>query len=60
MAVSKVISVIETRSTIGRGKHETDPVRQIVEYFDFQGSRLAVVDPAPSYKEEAPLSEYKP
>lgn len=54
MALSKVVQLIETRSTIGKG-NEQDPLRQIIEYFNFDGVRVAIQDPATWYKSEPPL-----
>lgn len=46
---AKVVEVIEVRSTIGKG-NESDPMRQIVQYFNFAGQLLAVQDPAHWYE----------
>lgn len=40
---AKVIEVIRTESTIGRGIEE-DPVRPIYQYWDFKGNLLAQND----------------
>lgn len=45
---AKVVEVIEVRSTIGKG-NEADPIRQIVQYFNFTGQLLAIQDPAHWY-----------
>lgn len=47
---AKRIEVIEVRSSRGSGKDETDPVRQIVQYFNFEGVLLAETDPAPWFE----------
>ena len=59
MAYAKITQVIEVRSTVGKGV-EGDPIRQIVEYFDMEGTRLAFCDPAPHSREEAPRTKYEP
>jgi len=41
---AKTIQVIETKSLIGYGTVE-DPVRYIVQYWDFDGNLLAEYDP---------------
>ncbi len=41
---AKVISVIETRAMAGRGTEE-DPVRELIQYWSFNGELLAVNDP---------------
>lgn len=46
MAIAKMVQVIEVRSNRGKGKDETDPIRQVVEYFDLEGNKLAEADPA--------------
>lgn len=40
----RVIRVIETRAIRGSGTEE-DPVREIVQYWDFEGNLLAEHDP---------------
>ncbi|KAK9679495.1 hypothetical protein QE152_g40009 [Popillia japonica] len=45
--MAKVIPVIETRSIRGRGE-EDDPVREVFQYWDFDGKLLAERD---SFKE---------
>ena len=50
---AKVIQVIETKSKRGMGT-EKDPVREVIQYWDFQGNFLAEMD-----KEHCqPLIEY--
>jgi hypothetical protein len=46
MPIAKVITVIEVRSNRGTGKDETSPIRQVIEYYDFDGNFLAEQDPA--------------
>ncbi len=40
-----VIQVIETRAIRGVGKSEEDPVRSVLQYWDFDGTLLAEKDP---------------
>lgn len=42
---AKVIQVIETRSIRGTGTQE-DPVREVVQYWNFDGDMLAERDPS--------------
>lgn len=50
---AKVIQVIETKSKRGLGT-EKDPVREVIQYWDFEGNFLAEMD-----KEHCkPLIEY--
>lgn len=42
---AKVIQVIETQATRGAGT-EDDPVRIVIQYWDFDGNHLAENDPA--------------
>ena len=39
MYSAKVIQVIETKSTRGKGT-DVDPVRQVTQYWDFEGNLL--------------------
>lgn len=41
---AKVIQVIETQATRGAGT-EGDPVRTVIQYWDFDGNHLAENDP---------------
>jgi len=41
---AKVRIVIETQTTIGTGVDESDPVRHLYQYFDFDGTLLAKRD----------------
>jgi len=41
---AEVIQVIRVRSLVGDGHGEGTPSRQITEYFDLKGERLARVD----------------
>lgn len=45
---ARVIQVIETKSKRGLGT-EKDPVREIIQYWDFEGNFLAEFDPDPQY-----------
>jgi len=55
---ARVIQVIVTEAIAGTGEPD-DPVRTITEYWDFEGNRLAINDPAARSGElhqlEAPL-----
>lgn len=42
---AKVIQVIETQANRGSGT-EDDPVRTVIQYWDFDGKHLAENDPA--------------
>ncbi len=42
---ARVIQVIETRSMRGIGTEE-DVVREVIQYWDFDGNLLAELDPA--------------
>lgn len=42
---ARVIQVIETRAIRGIGKSEEDPVRMVLQYWDFDGTLLAEKDP---------------
>lgn len=44
MAFSKIVNLIETRSQLGKGTND-DPLREIVELFQFDGTRVAAIDP---------------
>lgn len=46
MAEIKVLQVIEVTSNRGRGTEES-PIRNVREYFDMQGNKLAEYDPSP-------------
>jgi len=37
----EVITVIKTASTCGSGLTQKDPVREVVQYWDFEGNLLA-------------------
>ena len=40
MNSAKVIQVIETKSTRGKGT-DADPVREVTQYWDFEGNLIA-------------------
>lgn len=42
---AKLIQVLQIRSVTGKGV-PLDPVREVVDYFDLKGNRLATFDPA--------------
>lgn len=44
------ITVIEVRYKHGSGKDETDPIRQVSQYYNDEGQLLAESDPAPWYE----------
>lgn len=41
---ARVIQVVETRAIMGAGTQE-DPVREVVQYWSFDGEKLAERDP---------------
>ncbi len=43
MNSAKVIQVIETKSTRGKGT-DADPVRQVTQYWDFEGNLIGEKD----------------
>lgn len=43
MTYAKVIEIIETKSTRGNGT-SADPVREIVQYWDFEGNLICEKD----------------
>lgn len=43
MRSAKVVQVIETMTNIGKGT-EKDPCRHLIEYWDFEGNKLAEYD----------------
>lgn len=53
---AKVIQVIETKSKRGLGT-EKDPVREVTQYWDFEGNFLAEMDPDPAYLAELSIWE---
>lgn len=53
---ARVIQVIETKEIKGVGT-EKDPVREVIQYWDLDGKRLATSDPNLAY--ENIESEYK-
>ena len=44
---AEVVQVIRTTSAVGRGLDESDPMREVVSYWDFDGNKLATFDPFP-------------
>lgn len=53
---AKVIQVIETKAKRGLGT-EKDPVRDVTQYWDFEGNFLAEFDPDPQYLSELSIWE---
>mgnify|MGYP001623209943 CR=1 FL=1 len=53
---ARVIQVIETKSKRGLGT-EKDPVREVIQYWDFEGNFLAEFDPDPQYLSELSIWE---
>jgi hypothetical protein len=49
---ARVIQVIETKAIRGMGKSEEDPVRTVIQYWDFDGLLLAEKDPCKEVSEE--------
>lgn len=45
---AKVIQVIETKTLRGLGI-KGDPVREVIQYWDFKGNFLAEMDPDPTW-----------
>ncbi len=43
MNSAKVIQVIETKSTRGKGT-DADPVREVIQYWDFEGNLICEKD----------------
>lgn len=52
---ARVIQVIETRSIRGSGE-ENDPVRDLIQYWDFDGRLLAEFDPCADLSWENAIS----
>ncbi|MBS6954894.1 MAG: carboxypeptidase [Enterocloster asparagiformis] len=46
---ARVIQVIETKEIKGAGT-EKDPVREVIQYWDLDGKRLATSDPNLAYE----------
>lgn len=42
---ARVVNVIETRAIRGLGIDDSDPVRLVLQYWDFEGNLLAEKDP---------------
>lgn len=40
---AKVVYLIQVRAVTGKGTAE-DPVREVIEYFDFEGEKMAELD----------------
>ena len=55
---ARIIQVIETKAKRGLGT-EKDPVRQVTQYWDFEGNFLAEMDPDPAYLAELSIWESK-
>ena len=49
---ARVIQVIETQAIRGHGISEDDPVRLVIQYWDFDGLLLAEKDPCQEVSEE--------
>lgn len=53
---ARVIQVIETKAKRGLGT-EKDPVREVTQYWDFEGNFLAEMDSDPKYLAELSIWE---